>query len=171
MKHGLTRKAITAFLIYVLVVCITALGAYAAGIVFRQYLRITNECVLIVGLFAVLLIWNKEIPKEQKNNRTKARMITAVVILLNLIGLFLRILTGIDKEMVKQEGGETKIEVERSWILFLERSYYDYKNIFWYTKNPHYTEHYDDGRQDQLIYTDYYNENGDFTDRVYPDGS
>ena len=76
---------------------------------------------------------------------------------------------GMDRERVTEKNGEKKIEVERSWILFLERSYYDYKNAFWYEKNPHFTESYDDGDPDQFLYTDYYNENGDFTERVYLD--
>ena len=152
-----------------LITCLAALGAYAGGITFRQYLRTANEVISIAGLIAVLLIWKREIPKEQKTRRTKAKTITVVVFLLVLIGLFLQVFMGIDKETVIQKDGEKKIEVERSWIMFLERSYYDYENMFWYEKNPHYTESYDDGRADQLIYTDYYNEDGVLTERLYSD--
>ena len=70
-----------------------------------------------------------------------------------------------------QRDGEKKIEVERGWIMFLERSYYDYDNIFWYRINPHCTESYDDGSPDQLIYTDFYNEDGVLTERVYSEES
>ena len=169
MKNSLTRKVIRVLLIYMLIICFAAVGAYAAGITFRQYLRIANEVIIAAGLITVLLIWNKEIPKEQKNKRKKAKIIAVAVILFSVIGLFLQIFAGIDKETVIQKDGEKKIEVERSWVMFLERSYYDYSNIFWYENNPHYTENYDDGSPDQLIYTDYYNEDGVFIDRVYTD--
>lgn len=68
-----------------------------------------------------------------------------------------------------ERDGEKKVSVERSWIMFLERSYYGYKNIFWYEKNPHCTETYDDGDPNQLVYTDFYDENGNFTERVFTD--
>jgi len=169
MKNRLTRKAIRAFLIYVLIVCLAAAAAYAAGAVFRQYLRIANQLIITAGLIAVLLLWNREIRKEQKHRRKIAKIITVAVILLILMGLSLQMFMGIDRETVVQKDGEKKIEVERSWILFLERSYYDYKNAFWYEKNPHFTETFDDGSPDQFLYTDYYDEHGVFTDRVFPD--
>lgn len=169
MKNSLYRKAIRVLLLYVLFACLASVGAYAAGINFRQYLRIANELIITAGLITVLLLWNREIPTEQKSRRIKAKIITIAVFILILIGLFLQVFTGIDQEKVIQKDGEKKIEVERSWIMYLERSYYDYKNIFWYEKNPYYTESFDDGRPDQLLYTDFYNEDGDFTNRIYPD--
>ncbi len=167
MKKSLTQKAIGIFLIYVSVACIAAFGAYAGGVVFRQYLRIANQAILIVGFIAVLLIWSKEIPKERKIQRMTVRIIAVIVILLVIFGLFLQMFMGIDKETVVIKDGEKKIEVERSWIMFLERSYYDYKNIFWYTKDPHYIESYDDGSPHQPMYRDFYDENGDLANRIY----
>ena len=169
MGNSPPRKAIKILLVYLLITCLAAAGAYAGGVVFRQYLRIANQLILTAGLIAVLVIWNREIPKEQKRKRTIARIITVALTVLFLLGLFLQVFIGIDKETVMLKDGEKKIEVERSWIMFLERSYYDYENIFWYANYPHYTESYDDGSPYRLIYTDYYNEDGNFTDRIYPD--
>ena len=169
MKNSLTRKAIRVFLVYVLTACLAAAGAYVAGVVFRQYLRIMNQLIITVGLITVLLLWSREISEDQKHGRKKGKLITAAVILLMLMGLSLQVFMGIDRETVTEKEGEKKIEVERSWLMFLERSYFDYENAFWYEKNPHFTENYDDGDPDQFLYTDYYNENGDFTERVYPD--
>ena len=169
MQNSLTRNSVTILLIYALIACLAAAGAHIGSIVFRQYLRIANEVILTAGLIAVLLIWIKEIPRERKRKRVTAKIITVAVAFLILISVFLQVFTGIEQETVIQKDGEKKIEVERTWIMFLERSYYDYKNIFWYEKNPHYTKHYDDGNPSQYIYTDYYNEDGVFTDRVYSD--
>lgn len=169
MKNSLTRKAVRILLIYVLIAGLAAAGAHAGGVVFRQYLRIANETILAAGLVAVLLIWIREIPRERTRMRTAAKIIAAAAIFLLLIGLLLQGFMGIDRETVVRKDGEKKIEVERSWIMFLERSYYDYQNVFWYKKNPHYTETYDDGDPDQYIYTDFYNEDGVFTGRVYSD--
>lgn len=169
MKYSLTRKTVRILLIYALIICLAAVGAHTGGIVFRQYLRIANKVILTAGLIAVLLIWNTEIPRERKRTRVTARIVTAAVFFLVLIGLLLQVFMGIDRESVVQKDGEKKIEVERSWIMFLERSYYDYKNILWYERDPHYTENYDDGDPGQFLYTDFYNEDGVFTDRVYSD--
>ena len=128
-----------------------------------------NQLIITVGLITVLLLWSREISEDQKHGRKKGKLITAAVILLMLMGLSLQVFMGIDRETVTEKEGEKKIEVERSWLMFLERSYFDYENAFWYEKNPHFTENYDDGDPDQFLYTDYYNENGDFTERVYPD--
>ena len=87
--------------------------------------------------------------------------------LLILVGLLVPICVGAEQETVIEKDGEKKIEVESSWIMFLKRSYFDYENILWYAKNPHYTECFDDGRPDQLVYTDYYNSDGVFTERIY----
>ena len=169
MAKSLTRRAIGVYLIYVLAAGLAAAGARVGGVVFRQYLRIANELILTGGLIAVLLIRCGEIPAERKRRRTAARIITAAVILFVLLAVFLQVFMGIDKESVTQRDGGTKIEVERGWIMFLERSYYDYKNILWYAREPHCTESYDDGSPSQFLYTDYYDEDGVFTERVYPD--
>ena len=169
MKRSLTFKASRSFLVYLLIACLAAAGADAAGVVFRQYLRIANQLIITAGLLTVLLLWNIEIRKDQKHRRKIAKIIMVAVILLILMGLPLHVFMGIDQETVVQKDGEKKIEVERSWILSMERSYYDYINVFWYEKNPRFTENFDDGDPEQFIYTDYYNENGDFTDRVFAD--
>ena len=170
MGKSLTCKAIKVYLAYVLIACLAAAGAYAGGIVFRQYLRIGNKLILTVGLLAILLIWNREIPAERKKTRITAKSITVAAVVLVLLGSFLQVFIGIDQESVILKDGEKKIEVECSWILLLERSYYNYENIFWYAKEPHFTEHYDDGSPDQYIYTDYYNEDGVYTGRIFKDG-
>ena len=170
MKKSLTRRAVRVFLVYLLIACLAAAGAHAAGIVFRQYLRAANELIITAGLITVLLIWNREIPKEQKHKRIRGKIITLAAILLILIGLLLQVFMGIEKETVILKDGEKKVAVERSWFMFLERSYYDYHNIFWYPKNPHCTETYDDGDPDQLAYTDYYNSDGVFAERIFPAG-
>ena len=169
MKGNLTRKSVCIFLIYALIAFLAAAVANAAGIVFRQYLRIANEVIITVGFFAVLLIRNIEIPRERKRERVTAKIITVAAVFFVLISIFFQVVMGIDEETVIEKDCEKKIQVERSWIMILERSYYDYKNILWYESNPHYTESYDDGDPNQYIYTDYYNEDGVFTERVFSD--
>ncbi len=167
MKKTLSHKALVIFLVYVLAVFLAAAGAYAKGIVFRQYLKAAAQAILAAGLVAVLFIRMKEIPPDMKRKHAAAKISVIAVIIIILLAFALQIFMGIDKESVIQKDGEKQIEVERSWIMFLERSYYGYKNVFWYEKNPHYTENYDDGDPDQFIYTDFYDENGNFTKRIY----
>ena len=91
MQSNLTRNPIRVFLVYVLIVCLAAAGAYAAGVVFRQYLRIANQLTITAGLLTVLLLWNREVRKDQKHGRKKAKIVTAAVILLVLMGLSLQL--------------------------------------------------------------------------------
>ena len=169
MKSSLTRKAIGIFLLYALLSGLAAAGAYADGVVFRQPIRIVNQAILCIGLLTVLLIWIKEIPKERKRKRNAAIIVTAAVCLLLVIGVLFQAFLGIDRETIIEKDGVQKIEVEHSWILLLERSYYDAQNVPWYRKNPHFTEHFDDGDPGQYLYTDYYDESGAFTERIYAD--
>ncbi|MBR2739888.1 MAG: hypothetical protein IKD87_04390 [Oscillospiraceae bacterium] len=160
------RKALKAYLVFALLICLLCLSGRLFGIVFRQYLRIAGVSILAFGLIAVLSIMKREVPEE--NRRGKILLNAAIIILILMISTaaFLQIFLGTDRETVVIRDNVKKIEVERSWIMFLERSYYDYGNALWYRRYPHYTEYYDDGDPDQYLYTDIYDECGNFTERV-----
>ena len=167
MKNPHMRKLTLIYLVFALLTGLVAIGTTAAGIVFRQYVRIIWEVILFTGLIAILLIHTREIPHEQSKKRLLAAILTVIIILFILIAVMLQVLFGIDQESVIEIDGKTQILVERSWFIILERSYYDYINPFWYRKNPHYTESFDDGDPNQLVYIDYYNEDGVLTERIF----
>ena len=83
--------------------------------------------------------------------------------------MLLQFFVSSDRESVVTADGEKKIKVENTFIMLYEVSYYEYGGPLWYRQYPCVRETYDDGDPDQLAYTEYYDENGTLTERVFPD--
>ncbi|MBR2801572.1 MAG: hypothetical protein IKE21_03105 [Erysipelotrichaceae bacterium] len=160
-----SRKAFRIYLVFLLGCLLAALAGHAAGIVFRQYLRIMAVLLVGGGLFFVSLVKIRELPAQQKGKRAAATVLLCIFCLLLGFGLFITL--GSEKERTVERDGRKMIETESGFLLFLERSYYDYGNLFWYRKDPHYTISYDDGDPSQPVYTDYFNENGELSERIF----
>ena len=165
-----TGKYITIYLIFIALVCIAALAAYFGNVIFRQHIKLITEFFLIEGLLAVLLTWYKEVPEESAKLRLIAKIVLIATVVLVTIGILLQVFMGIPRETVTETSEGKKVKVESSWIMYYEAAYHDYGNFLWYRRYPYYVETYDDGDPGQYLYTDYYDENGDYADRVYAEG-
>ena len=136
-------------------------------LILRQYVRIAGEIMMAAGLtyFAFRLI--QKIPREKKTARALLAVLAVTVLWL---GAAVRFFFETDRESVVVTDGEKKIRVESAFFLFYGESYYEYGGPVWYRAYPRVQVSYDDGDPDQWIYTDYYDENGTLTERVFPDG-
>ena len=141
----------------------------ACGLNFRQHFRWTVEILMGADLICLIFLARKRI--EQKK---KARIVTGVLagLLTGIVccavgmGIFL----DTDRESAVTAGGRKKLKVESSFLMSYEVAYYDYGNAFWYRAFPCVRESYDDGNPDDLVYTDYYDEDGALAERVFPEG-
>ncbi len=169
MEEGGKRNAVTkGYLIYIGLLLLAAIAAGAQHRAFRQPVLRAAEIIAVVWSFVVLFSAQKRIPEGKKKWRSAAKLLLVLLAVLTTLLIFLQFFVFSDRESVVTADGEKKIKVENTFIMLYEVSYYDYGGPFWYRRYPCVRETYDDGDPDQLAYTEYYDEDGTLTERVYP---
>ena len=170
MEEGRKRNAVTkGYLIYIGLLLLAAIAAGAQHRVFRQPVLRAAEIITAVWSFLVLFFAQDRILEGKKKWRSAAKLLLVLLAVLTTVLIFLQFFVFSDRESVVTADGEKKIKVENTFIMLYEVSYYDYGGPFWYRRYPCVRETYDDGNPDQLAYTEYYDENGTLTERVFPD--
>ena len=156
------------YLIFLGMLLLAAVAAGAWHLVFRQPVLRTAEITTVIWSFVVLFQAQKRIPAEKKNWRRASKAVLVLLAVLSSVLMLLQLFVFSDKESVVTADGEKKIKVENAFIMLYEVSYYEYGGPLWYRQYPCVRETYDDGNPDQLAYTEYYDEDGTLTERVYP---
>lgn len=154
------------YLLYVVIIELIFGYAKANHLIFRQYFAFINSIFIFAGLFCVIVLCRKKIPKEKKKARLALSALMVIVACITLFVLLAQTVFG-DKESVITIDGEKKIKVESSFFMSLAISYYDYVDAFCYKAYPCVTESYDDCDINDLIYIDYYDEDGTLFKRVF----
>ena len=170
MKKDALSRLTFAYLVCFCIAFLACADLKANGLILRQRVFFGGEAILAAGLLLLLVLWRRRTPPSETGKRRALAALLALTVILGGAALALQALFGAHTETVEVIDGQKTVRVERDYLMSFDVTHYPYVNPLCCRAFPRIVEQYDDG-YDQFLYTDYYDETGALTRRVWADGT